>query len=58
MHFRSHLDGSKHFFTPELAIEIQEALGADIIMCFDECISLPAETGVYRRVCCPHNSLG
>ena len=43
VHFRSHLDGSKHFFTPELAIEIQEALGADIIMCFDECISLPAE---------------
>ncbi len=40
--FRSHLDGSAHFFTPELAMEIQEALGADIIMCFDECISLPA----------------
>jgi len=35
--FKSHLDGSTHTFTPEKAIEIQEALGADIIMCFDEC---------------------
>lgn len=35
--FKSHLDGTKHFFTPEKAIEIQENLGADIIMAFDEC---------------------
>lgn len=35
--FRSHLDGSQHRFTPEGAIAIQENLGADIIMCFDEC---------------------
>jgi len=35
--FRSHLDGSEHFLTPELAIEYQEALGADIIMPLDEC---------------------
>lgn len=35
--FQSHLDGSKHFFTPERTIEIQENLGADIIMTFDEC---------------------
>ncbi len=35
--FRSYLDGSKHFFTPEKSVEIQEALGADIIMAFDEC---------------------
>ena len=35
--FTSHLDGSKHFFTPEKAIEIQRAIGADIIMAFDEC---------------------
>jgi queuine tRNA-ribosyltransferase len=35
--FRSHLDGSKHFFTPEEAINIQHKLGADIIMAFDEC---------------------
>jgi queuine tRNA-ribosyltransferase len=37
--FRSHLDGSLHRFTPERAIEIQQNLGADIIMCFDECAS-------------------
>jgi len=41
--FRSHLDGSAHFFTPERAIEIQIALGADIIMAFDECTEHPAE---------------
>lgn len=35
--FKSHLDGSEHRFTPELAIEIENALGADIIMAFDEC---------------------
>lgn len=35
--FQSHIDGSKHFFTPERTIEIQENLGADIIMTFDEC---------------------
>src|SRR5687768_13986538 len=33
--FRSHLDGSLHFFTPEKAVEIQKALGSDILMCFD-----------------------
>lgn len=35
--FRSHVDGSEHLFTPEKVIHIQEQLGADIIMCFDEC---------------------
>ena len=35
--FRSHIDGSQHRFTPERVVAIQEALGADIIMCFDEC---------------------
>ena len=35
--FNSHLDGSRHFFTPEKSIDIQNALGADIIMAFDEC---------------------
>ena len=43
MHFRSHLDGSKHFISPEKAIEIQNALGADIIMAFDECVPYPCE---------------
>ncbi|MBN1642712.1 MAG: tRNA guanosine(34) transglycosylase Tgt [Anaerolineae bacterium] len=37
--FRSHLDGSEHRFTPERVVAIQEALGADVIMCFDECAS-------------------
>jgi queuine tRNA-ribosyltransferase len=35
--FRSHLDGARHFLSPEGAIEVQEALGADVIMAFDEC---------------------
>jgi len=37
VHFRSHIDGSEHFLTPELAIQFQEVLGADIIMTLDEC---------------------
>ncbi|MBI5141750.1 MAG: tRNA guanosine(34) transglycosylase Tgt [Nitrospirae bacterium] len=41
--FRSHIDGSLHFLTPERAIEIQEALGSDIMMVFDECIPYPAD---------------
>ncbi len=40
--FQSHLDGSAHTLTPELSIAIQEALGADIMMVFDECIPHPA----------------
>ncbi len=42
--FRSHLDGSQHQLTPELAIEVQMALGADIIMAFDDCTPYPATT--------------
>jgi queuine tRNA-ribosyltransferase len=41
--FRSHLDGSSHFFSPESAIAAQIGLGADIIMAFDECTEHPAE---------------
>jgi queuine/archaeosine tRNA-ribosyltransferase len=41
--FRSHLDGSSHFLSPERAMEIQIGLGADIIMAFDECTEHPAE---------------
>ena len=40
--FRSHLDGSKHFFSPEHSMEAQIALGADIMMVFDECVETPA----------------
>ncbi|MCA1596441.1 MAG: tRNA guanosine(34) transglycosylase Tgt [Chloroflexi bacterium] len=39
--FRSYLDGSEHLFTPESVIEIQQAIGADIIMAFDECAPFP-----------------
>jgi queuine tRNA-ribosyltransferase len=40
--FRSHLDGSKHFFSPEHSMAVQIALGADIVMAFDECVETPA----------------
>jgi queuine tRNA-ribosyltransferase len=43
VNFRSHLDGTSHLFTPERSIEIQIALGGDIIMAFDECTEHPAE---------------
>ncbi len=41
--FKSHIDGSYHFFTPEFATHIQRSIGADIIMAFDECIAYPSE---------------
>ena len=41
--FKSHIDGSYHFFSPERAIEIQRAIGADIIMAFDECTPYPCD---------------
>ncbi|MDR1580501.1 MAG: tRNA guanosine(34) transglycosylase Tgt [Synergistaceae bacterium] len=46
--FRSHLDGSKHFMTPELSMEVQSVLGSDIAMSFDECVKLPAAEDVSR----------
>jgi len=47
--FRSHIDGTSHFFSPERAMEIQIGLGADIIMAFDECTEYPAEEGRTRE---------
>ena len=47
--FRSHIDGSKHFFTPEKVIEIQNSLGADIIMSFDECAPYPADYDYVKK---------
>lgn len=47
--FRSHIDGSKHHFTPEKTIEIQNALGSDIIMAFDECIPYPSEYSYVKK---------
>jgi len=46
--FRSHRDGSSHYFTPEKSIEIQHNLGADIIFAFDECVS-PTESLHYQK---------
>jgi queuine tRNA-ribosyltransferase len=46
--FRSHLDGSSHFFSPESAMEAQIGLGADIIMAFDECTEYPADQARMR----------
>src|ERR1700712_4341879 len=40
--FRSHIDGSKHFFSPEHSMAVQIALGADVMMVFDECVETPA----------------
>jgi queuine tRNA-ribosyltransferase len=47
--FRSHLDGSAHFLSPEKAMEIQIGLGADIIMSFDECTEYPADAQRVRN---------
>ncbi len=62
--FRSHIDGSKHVFTPEGVMEIQRRIGADIIMAFDECTPYPCEYGYARtsmelthrwlKRCCDH----
>ena len=46
--FRSHIDGSKHMLTPEKSMEIQNALGSDIIMAFDECAPYPADRQYVR----------
>ena len=47
--FRSHLDGSPHFFSPEQAVEVQLALGSDIMMCLDQCVSYPSSREVTAR---------
>lgn len=62
--FKSHIDGSTHFFSPEGVIDIQRTIGADIIMAFDECTPYPCEYGYAResmdmthrwlKRCCEH----
>ncbi len=47
--FRSHIDGSKHFITPEKSIEIQNSLGSDIMMAFDECVPYPASKEYVKK---------
>ncbi|NNE28614.1 MAG: tRNA guanosine(34) transglycosylase Tgt [Saprospiraceae bacterium] len=62
--FRSHIDGSKHFFSPESVIDLQRSIGADIIMAFDECTPYPCDydyaknslalTHEWLKRCCSH----
>lgn len=62
--FHSHIDGSKHLFTPEYAMDIQRSIGADIIMAFDECTPYPCDytyaaeslkmTHRWLQRCCTH----
>ncbi len=62
--FKSHIDGSKHFFSPERAIDIQRSIGGDFIMAFDECTPYPCEynyaknsmhlTHRWLKRCCEH----
>jgi queuine tRNA-ribosyltransferase len=47
--FKSHIDGSYHFFTPENVMEIQRTIGADIIMAFDECTPYPCDYNYAKR---------
>jgi queuine tRNA-ribosyltransferase len=47
--FKSHIDGSKHLFTPENTVDIQRIIGADIIMAFDECAPWPCEYGYAKK---------
>src|SRR3984893_14321167 len=47
--FQSHIDGARHLLTPERAIEIQDLLGSDIAMQFDECVRLPCAEAEARR---------
>jgi len=47
--FQSHIDGSRHFLTPEKVVEVQENIGADIIMCLDECVPYPSSYEYTRR---------
>jgi queuine tRNA-ribosyltransferase len=47
--FKSHIDGSSHFFSPEFSMEIQRKIGADIFMAFDECTPYPCEYNYAKR---------
>jgi len=49
VNFKSHIDGSSHFFSPEKAIDIQRKIGADIIMAFDECTPYPCDHNYVKK---------
>jgi queuine tRNA-ribosyltransferase len=63
--FHSHIDGSRHFLSPEIVMEIQQKLGADIAMCFDECAPFPCSyeeatqavrrTSLWAKRCCDYH---
>ena len=48
--FKSHLDGSKHFFSPESVMGIEEDLGSDIIMAFDECVEYRSKLRIHQTI--------
>jgi len=48
-HFSSHIDGSKHIFTPENVVDIQRVIGADIVMAFDECTPFPCDYSYAKK---------
>ena len=52
--FKSHIDGSKHHFTPEGVMDIQRKIGADIIMAFDECTPYPCEYAYAKKIGIAH----
>ena len=49
VHFHSHIDGSKHLFSPEKVIDIQRIIGGDIIMAFDECLAWPSQHDAAKK---------
>ncbi len=68
VHFKSHIDGRKLFFSPEVAVDVQRTIGADIIMAFDECTPYPCDYDYAKRSmhmthrwlkrCCEHFDAG
>ena len=56
--FRSHLDGSQHMFTPESTVDVQLALGSDILMVLDECLQLPGKPCRRAHRYAPDHPLG
>ena len=55
--FKSHIDGSKHIFTPENTVDIQRIIGADIIMAFDECAPWPCDYSYAQEISGSHTSV-
>ncbi len=56
--FRSHIDGSKHLFTPENVTQIQENLGSDIMMVLDECVPYGADYDYTKKISKTYHNMG